>query len=130
MHATRVPTYGLTPFRYKALIVEGSGNGYLKTVCDYVHLNPVRAKLVGPEEPLQRYPWTSFREYLEEPSARAAWLRVDRLLGEHCVMKDGAAGRGQFQKRMEARRLIEQGQDAGKGIGVTFEKALGSPSNN
>ena len=28
--------------RYKALIVEGSG-GYLKTVCDYVHLNPVRA---------------------------------------------------------------------------------------
>ncbi len=30
--------------RYKALIVDGSGNGYLKTVCDYVHLNPARAK--------------------------------------------------------------------------------------
>ncbi|MCX6916988.1 MAG: transposase, partial [Verrucomicrobia bacterium] len=29
--------------RYKALIVEGSGSGYLKTACDYVHLNPVRA---------------------------------------------------------------------------------------
>src|SRR5580765_2137597 len=29
--------------RYKALIVDGSGGGYLKTVCDYVHLNPVRA---------------------------------------------------------------------------------------
>jgi REP element-mobilizing transposase RayT len=29
--------------RYKALIVDGSGNGYLRTVCDYVHLNPVRA---------------------------------------------------------------------------------------
>ena len=28
--------------RYKALLVDGSG-GYLKTVCDYVHLNPVRA---------------------------------------------------------------------------------------
>jgi REP element-mobilizing transposase RayT len=26
--------------RYKVLIVDGSGNGYLKTVCDYVHLNP------------------------------------------------------------------------------------------
>jgi REP element-mobilizing transposase RayT len=23
--------------RYKALVVEGSGSGYLKTVCDYVH---------------------------------------------------------------------------------------------
>ena len=32
--------------RYKALIVDGSGNGYLKTVCDYVHLNPARAKLL------------------------------------------------------------------------------------
>jgi len=32
--------------RYKALIVDGSGSGYLKTVCDYVHLNPARAKLL------------------------------------------------------------------------------------
>src|SRR5690348_4304248 len=32
--------------RYKSLIVDGSGTGYLKTVCDYVHLNPVRAKLL------------------------------------------------------------------------------------
>src|SRR6476646_6280957 len=32
--------------RYKALIVEGSGNGYSRTVCDYVHLNPPRAKLL------------------------------------------------------------------------------------
>ena len=32
--------------RYKALIVDGSGNGYLRTVCDYVHLNPVRAGLL------------------------------------------------------------------------------------
>src|SRR5258707_5125947 len=31
--------------RYKSLMVEGSGNGYLKTVCDYVHLSSVRARL-------------------------------------------------------------------------------------
>ena len=31
--------------RYKALVVDGSGNGYLRTVCEYVHLNPVRAYL-------------------------------------------------------------------------------------
>ena len=49
--------------RYKALIVEGSGNGYLKTVCDYVHLNPVRARLLAPEEPLQSYRWSSYRHY-------------------------------------------------------------------
>jgi REP element-mobilizing transposase RayT len=33
--------------RYKSLIVDGSGSGYLKSVGDYVHLNPARAKLVG-----------------------------------------------------------------------------------
>src|SRR5947207_15811154 len=41
--------------RYKALHVDGSGTGYLRTVCDYVHLNPVRAKLLKPEEPLERF---------------------------------------------------------------------------
>ena len=39
--------------RYKALIVDGSGNGYLRTVCDYVHLNPVRAGLIQPEAELE-----------------------------------------------------------------------------
>ena len=38
--------------RYKSLIVDGSGTGYLKSVCDYVHLNPARAKMLRPEQPL------------------------------------------------------------------------------
>jgi REP element-mobilizing transposase RayT len=42
--------------RYKSLIVDSSGNGYLKTVCDYVHLNPARAKLVGPRTALSKFP--------------------------------------------------------------------------
>src|SRR5258708_2490197 len=33
--------------RYKAQLVEGSSNGYSRTACDYVHLNPVRAKLLA-----------------------------------------------------------------------------------
>ena len=41
--------------RYKALIVDGSGNGYLKAVCDYVHLNPARAKLLRSEQALREY---------------------------------------------------------------------------
>jgi REP element-mobilizing transposase RayT len=46
--------------RCKSLVVDGSGNGYLKAVCDYVHLNPVRAGLVKPEEPLRRFAWSSW----------------------------------------------------------------------
>jgi hypothetical protein len=33
--------------RYKSLLVDGAAAGYLRTVCDYVHLNPVRARLLG-----------------------------------------------------------------------------------
>ena len=54
--------------RYKALIVDGSGNGYLKSVCDYVHLNPVRAKLLQPEQPLAAYRWSSWPDYLKNPN--------------------------------------------------------------
>lgn len=39
----------LHPGSGKALIVDGSGNGYLKTACDYVHLNPARAKVIRRE---------------------------------------------------------------------------------
>jgi len=67
--------------RYKSLIVDGSGNGYLHTVCDYVHLNPVRAKLLKPEQRLRAYRWSSYGEYLKRPGQRPRWLRADRLLG-------------------------------------------------
>jgi REP element-mobilizing transposase RayT len=101
--------------RYKALIVDGSGNGYLRTVCDYVHLNPVRARLLRPEQPLRDYPWSSFPEYLKPPGERAAWMRVDRLLGELGIALDTAAGREQLERCLETRRAQEDG-DAFKDI--------------
>ncbi len=97
--------------RYKALVVDGSGNGYLRTVGDYVHLNPVRAKLIGAERPLTAFRWSSYPEYLKPPSRRPAWLRVDRLLGEAGIPRDTAAGRRQFALRLEERRGQESGGD-------------------
>jgi putative transposase len=94
--------------RYKALIVDGSGNGYLKTVCDYVHLNPARARLLKPRERLSAFGWSSFPAYLEPPRKRPPWLRVDRLLGEWGIPKDSLAGRQEFEAQMEGRR----GEDA------------------
>ena len=90
--------------RYKALHVEASGNGYLRTVCDDVHLNPVRAKLLAAQDRLLSFPWSSLLWYLAAPEHRPGWMRVDRLLGEHGVAKDTAAGRAEFERRMEARR--------------------------
>src|SRR5690349_4408666 len=79
--------------RYKALFVDDSATGYLKTVCDYVHLNPARARLLSPKEKLSAFGWSSFGEYLKPPGRRWRWLRVERLLGEHGIPKDTAAGR-------------------------------------
>src|SRR6266581_4957352 len=98
--------------RYKAQLVEGSGNGYLRTACDYVHLNPVRARLVKPEERLLAYRWSSLGAYLAAPEHRPQWIRVDRLLGEHGIQQDTAAAREEFERRMEAQRLEESNPEA------------------
>ncbi len=93
--------------RYKSLIVDGSGNGYLWTVCDYVRLNPVRAKTLSREAPLHSYRWSSYPWYVAGPGKRPVWLRVDRLLGEMGIPKDSKAGRKYFQREMEERRRRE-----------------------
>jgi putative transposase len=95
--------------RYKALIVDGSGNGYLRTVCDYVHLNPARANLLKPGMALREYPWSTWPAYLKNPKKRPSWLRVDRLLGEYHISADSAAGRRRLEETLEQRRGAMEG---------------------
>ena len=68
--------------RFKALNVDAASSGYLKTVCDYVHLNPLRAKLIEAGKSVKIYAWSSYPEYLRKPGQRLIWLRVERLLSE------------------------------------------------
>ena len=98
--------------RYKAQLVEGSGNGYLRTACDYVHLNPVRARLLALEDRLLAYPWSSFPLYLSAREHRPRWLRADRLMGEHGIAQDTPAGRQEFERHLERRRLEEVDEEA------------------
>ena len=97
--------------RYKALVVDGSGNGYLQTVCDYVHLNPARAGLLPGKVPLKSFRWSSFGQYLRPPGQRPNWLRVDRLLGEKRIPRDSVAGRQEFERQMERRRREDLGPE-------------------
>ncbi len=90
--------------RYKAILVDDADDGYLRRVCDYTHLNPHRAKIVKPEEPLEAYAWSSYPLYLAKPKDRWTWLRVDALLGEHGIKRDSTRGRQEFSRRMEERR--------------------------
>ena len=95
--------------RYKALVVDATSPGYFRTVCEYVHLNAVRAKLLSPEQALRDYAWSSYPEYLKAPTRRWPWLRVERLFGEMRLPKDSAAGRREFERQMETRRQQESG---------------------
>ena len=113
--------------RYKSLLVGGEG-GYLLTVCDYVHLNPVRAKLLPPEAPLRSYKWSSFPTFLVEAAQRAEWLRVDRIFGECGIPQDTAAGRREFERRLELRRSGETAQSADELDGIRSAWCLGDDS--
>jgi len=94
--------------RYKALLVDGSRNGYLKTVCDYVHLNPARARLIKGTQPLESFRWSSYPLYVGPPRRRPAWLRVDRWLGEWRIPKDSPAGRRALAAGVEGRRTEDR----------------------
>ncbi|MGI8435429.1 MAG: transposase [Chthoniobacterales bacterium] len=87
--------------RYKAQLIDERSGSHLVQACNYVHLNPKRAGLVGPAAWLQSYRWSSYPAYLK-PSLRPAWLRVDRVLGEHGLDGDTARSRREFAGRMEA----------------------------
>ena len=90
--------------RYKALVVDATAPGYFRTVCEYVHLNPARARLLMPDQPLRDYAWSSYPEYLKPPRRRWPWLRVDRLFGAMGLPADSAAGRRELERALESRR--------------------------
>jgi REP element-mobilizing transposase RayT len=93
--------------RYKSLVVDGSSPGYFKTVCDYVHLNPARAKLLRPDQALRDFRWSSWPEYLKRPKRRWPWLQVRRLLGEYRVPQDSKVGRQYLERCVEEGRAAE-----------------------
>jgi hypothetical protein len=80
--------------RYKSLLVDPDGG--LGPLCHYIHLNPVRAKLV-PVSALPTYAWTSLR-WLAEPRSRPAWYRPRRFLEHAGALVDTPAGRRKYQE--------------------------------
>lgn len=60
--------------RYKALVIET--DRYLPAVIRYIHLNPIKAKLVQTPE---QYSWSSHARYLRAKSA-PPWLAVQEVL--------------------------------------------------
>lgn len=82
--------------RYKALLLEpGSAFGL---VCHYIHLNPVRAKLVVPEKAID-YPWSSLPRWTDK--ARPDWLEPAVVLGEAGGLHDTKVGWRKYLNYLE-----------------------------
>ena len=62
--------------RYKGHLIEEQG--YFLEVSRYIHLNPVRAKMVARPE---QYAWSSYGSYRRE-NRTLPWVTSDRVLGE------------------------------------------------
>lgn len=47
--------------RYKSILVDGNDGYHYRTLADYIHLNPVRARLIRPRsgQSVMDYPWSS-----------------------------------------------------------------------
>ena len=113
--------------RYKSLVVDGSGTGYLKTVCDYVHLNPVRAKLMGPEQKLRAYRWSSCRAYLGRRGGGRGGCGWTGCWGSTGCPKTAQRGGGISPRRWkrEGRVKISASSKRCGGVGVWGTKRFG-----
>lgn len=93
--------------RYKAQVVNADPmqSRYFQTVCDYIHLNPSRARMIGKGkqwETLKEYPWSSLPYYCKWETNRPKWLAVNKLLSTYSF-KDNAVGRETYLKFLEAK---------------------------
>jgi REP element-mobilizing transposase RayT len=89
--------------RYKAVIIDGGAPGYFEVVSTYIHLNPARAGLIRcGREPLRRYRWSSFPEYLRRAGSGPEWLYCERVMAA-LRLKPGEVKR--YEAYLESRVL-------------------------
>lgn len=104
--------------RYKSVLVESGGSDgdlYMRTLFDYIHLNPVRAKRVPSEAfpGLLDYPWSSLAKgYAAAPKSRPPWLAVEEGLALFRY-EDRVADRRRFVERLEERMNEEAREKCG-----------------
>jgi putative transposase len=101
--------------RYKAVVVEGESPYYYETLVDYIHLNPVRARLIKPQtgQSVLDYPWSSVAGGdAKLLKGRPPWLAASAGLAVF-GFEDRAGGRRAFVERLDRRAVEEAATRAG-----------------
>ena len=106
--------------RYKAIPIERGAGDYYCMLVEYLHLNPVRARLVRLDrgETLLDYRWSSLAAAYAVPARRRApWMAVpEGLAAFNCP--DTAAGRRRYVERLDGRARQEPRETCGLALGA------------
>lgn len=101
--------------RYKAVVVQSTENDYFAHLLDYLHLNPVRAGLIRPQngESVADFPWSSVAGgYLLKNCERPKWFAGELgMAAFQCA--DSVAGRRKFVQRLNERAVVEAMEGCG-----------------
>jgi putative transposase len=65
--------------RYKSLVIDPLDSHHIIAVSDYIHLNPIRAGIVGDLNGLISYQWSSLPAYLSPTQNQPIWLVTSRI---------------------------------------------------
>lgn len=106
--------------RYKSILCDE--DNYLLALVRYIHLNPIRAKIVETMEALDRYPWTGHRAIIGK--AQYPWMDTETVLAQFGGTKRKAIN--------EYRRFMQDGMDMGHDpqySGGGLVRSLGGWSN-
>jgi REP element-mobilizing transposase RayT len=113
--------------RYKAVVVNPEEERYFVILSDYIHLNPVRARMISLQERLFDFLWSSYRWYVTR-SGRPEWFEAGRVLGE-LGLEDSASGRKRYAERMRGRAVDEMAErNAAQNEGLRRGWCLGEAS--
>ncbi len=88
------------------MIVDPEERGYFTTLSDYIHLNPVRAGLIGLDDKLFSYRWSSYPWYAAR-AGRPGWFEPARVLSD-LGWEDNKKGRRAYGERMRERAVEER----------------------
>ena len=88
--------------RYKSILCEE--DAYLLALVRYIHLNPIRAKIVATLIELDRYPWSGHRAIMGK--AQFPWMDTEYVLAQFADTKRKAMN--------EYRRFMAEGLNQGR----------------
>jgi REP element-mobilizing transposase RayT len=83
--------------RYQAILVEPGR--HLANLVDYIHLNPVRAKVVTLEQ-LGQFRWSSYRYFMREAGERPSFLLCETWLQDNGGLTDSPQGWRSYHDRL------------------------------